>query len=160
MKEFNQLINTNYNENLLSLETQNSSNELLQSNPFNINTENIGESFQFLEAVPDESLKDENQYNKDTLSNIFSNISFQEVSSIKTKTKKDPKEKSRIVLNELEEGDKKIFEIAKVKKTRKRQHKTNDFIKLGKVQKENSDDKEMIPQKEQNKMLGKKGNSN
>ena len=160
MKEFDQLINTNYNENLLSLETQNSSNELLQSNPFNINTENIGESFQFLDAVPDESLKDENQYNKDTISNIFSNISIPEVSSIKTKTKKDPKEKSRIFLNELEEEDKKILKITKVKKTRKRQHKSNDFIELGKVQKENSGDKEMIPQKEQNKMLGKKRNSN
>ena len=160
MKEFDQLINTNNNDNLISLETQNSSNELLQSNPFNINTENIGESFQFLDAVPDESLKDENQYNKDTISNIFSNISIPEVSSIKTKTKKDLKENSRIVPNELEGEDKKIFKIAKVKKTRKRQHESSGFIELAEVRKENSGDKEMIPQKEQNKMLGKKRNSN
>ena len=161
MKNFNNL-------NMNSLETQFSSNPS-QYNPslFNLNDEQMEQSFQNFELILEEPEEKQNQINFDE----FQDISVHEIFSSeseqnKIKNKRIELNESKVNNNHNKEKDvkkirliRKIFEIIKVKKPNKNPSKSDELEKKGKANSFGEEFENQNYSKEKNEFIGKKRDS-
>ena len=161
MKNFN-----NLNKN--SLETQFSSNHS-QHNPslFNINDEQIEQSFQNSELILEEPEEKQNQINFDGFQDISVHEIFSsEIEPNKIKNKGIELNESKVNNNYSEGKDvkkirlnRKIFEIIKVKKPNKKNSKFDGLEKKGQVNSFGEEFENQNYPKEKNEFIGKKRDS-
>ena len=161
MKNFN-----NLNKN--SLETQFSSNHS-QHNPslFNLNDEQMEQSFQNSELILEEPEEKQNQINFDEFHDISVHEIFSsEIEPNKIKNKGIELNESKVNNNHSEGKDvkkirlnRKIFEIIKVKKPNKKPSKFDGLEKKGQVNSFGEEFENQNYPKEKNEFIGKKRDS-